>query len=179
MMDSMRNKWILTGIVWSAVILITLYNASEIKRLKLAREEIETLRMDEQFWQQHSESTAGISAEGNRLFLDVESVDLGLLTIGNHAKKLSSDRRLPPITLNRQPITALDGQVPVDISFTGSFADAFSWFQALNKEMPFLKAVNLRISIDPVSNKAVTTGSFIFRYRIAHGDGAQESSGGI
>ena len=83
MMDSMRNKWILTGFLWSAVVLITLYNASEIKRLKLAREEMETLRMDEQFWQQHSESIAGISAEGNRLFLDIESVDLGLLTIDN------------------------------------------------------------------------------------------------
>jgi hypothetical protein len=178
MMDSMKNKWILIGIVWSAVVLITLYNASEIKRLKLSREEMETLRMDEQFWQQHSESISGISAEGNRLFLDVESVDLGLLTIDNRIKKLSSDRRLPPITLNRQAITASDGQAPVDISFTGSSADAFRWFQSLSKEMPFLKAVNLRISIDPVSNKAVTNGSFIFRYRIAHGGGAQKSSGG-
>lgn len=178
MMDSMKNKWILTGILWSAVVLITWYNASEIKRLKLAREEMETLRMDEQFWQQHSESTAGISAEGNRLFLDIESVDLGLLTIDNRAKKLSSDLRLPPITLNRQAITASDGQMPVDISFTGSFADAFRWFQSLNKEMPFLKAVDLRISIDPISNKAVTNGSFFFRYRIVHGEGAQESSGG-
>ncbi len=177
-MDSMRNKWILTGILWSAVVLITWYNASEIKRLKLAREEMETLRMDEQFWQQHSESTAGISAEGNRLFLDVESVDLGFLTIDNRLKKLSSDRRLPPITLNRQAITASEGQAPVDVSFTGSFADAFRWFQALNGEMPFLKAVNLKISIDPVSNKAVTTGSFFFRYKIAHGGGAHESSGG-
>ncbi len=177
-MDSTRNKWILTGIVWSAVVLITLYNSSEIRRLKLAREEMETLRMDEKFWQQHSESISGISAEGNRFFLDVESVDLGLLTIDNRIKKLSSDRRLPPVTLNRQPITASEGQVPIDISFTGSFADAFRWFQALNKEMPFFKAINLRISIDPVSNKAVTTGSFIFRYRIANGDSAQESSGG-
>lgn len=178
MMDSMRNKWILTGILWSAVVLITLYNASEIKRLKIAREEMETLRMDEQFWQQHSESISGISAEGNRLFLDVESVDLGLLTIDNRIKKLSSDRHLPPITLNRQAITASDGQMPVDISFTGSFTDAFRWFQSLNKEMPFLKAVDLKISIDPVSNKAVTNGSFSFRYKIAHGNGAQESSGG-
>jgi hypothetical protein len=178
MMDSMRNKWILTAFVWSAVVLITLYNSSEIRRLKLAREEMETLRMDEQFWQQHSESISGISAEGNRLFLDVESVDLGLLTIDNRIKKLSSDRRLPPITLNRQPITASEGQAPVDISFTGSFADAFRWFQALNREMPFLKAVDLKISIDPVSNKAVTSGSFFFRYRISHGNGAQESSGG-
>ena len=177
-MDSTRNKWILTGIVWSAVVLITLYNSSEIRRLKLAREEIETLRMDEKFWQQHSESISGISAEGNRLFLDVESVDLGLLTIDNRIKKLSSDRHLPPVTLNRQPITASEGQVPIDISFTGSFANAFRWFQALNKEMPFLKAVNLKISIDPVFNKAVTNGSFSLRYRITHGDGAQESSGG-
>jgi len=178
MMDSMRNKWILTAFVWSAVVLITWYNASEIRRLKLAREEMETLRMDEQFWQQHSESTAGISAEGNRLFLDVESVDLGLLTIDNLIKKLSSDRRLPPVTLNKQPVTASEGLVPVDISFTGSFADAFRWFQALNQEMPFLKAVNLKISIDPVFNKAVTTGSFSLRYRLKNGDGAQESSGG-
>ena len=178
MMDSMRNKWILTAFVWSAVVLITLYNSSEIRRLKLAREEMETLRMDEKFWQQHSESTAGISAEGKRLFLDVESVDLGLLTIDNRIKKLSSDRHLSPITLNRQPITATEGQVPVDVSFTGSFADAFRWFQTLNKEMPFLKAVNLKISIDPVFNKAVTNGSFIFRYRIVHGGDAQKSSGG-
>jgi len=178
MMDSMRNKWILTAFIWSAVVLITLYNSSEIKRLKLAREEMETLRMDEQFWQQHSESTAGISAEGNRLFLDIESVDLGLLTIDNRIKKLSSDRHLPPVTLNRQPASASEGQMPVDISFTGSFTDAFRWFQALNREMPFLKAIDLRISIDPVSNKAVTNGSFFFRYRIANGDGAQESSGG-
>lgn len=177
-MVSMRNKWILTGFLWSAVVLITLYNASEIRRLKIAGEEMETLRMDERFWQQHSESISGISAEGNRLFLDIESVDLGILTINNLIKKLSSDLRLPPITLNRQPITASDGQAPVDISFTGSFADAFRWFQSLNKEMPFLKAVDLKISIDPVSNKAVTNGSFFFRYKIAHGDGAQESSGG-
>ena len=139
---------------------------------------METLRMDEQYWQQHSESTAGISAEGNRLFLDVESVDLGLLTIDSRIKKLSSDRHLPPVTLNRQPITASEGQAPVDISFTGSFSDAFRWFQALNKEMSFLQAINLRICIDPVSSKAVTNGSFSLRYRITHGDGAQESSGG-
>jgi|GEM_PF-1823093 len=178
MMDSIRNKWILTAFVWSAVVLITLYNSSEIRRLKLAREEIETLRMDEQFWKQHSESTAGISAEGNRLFLDVESVDLGLLTIDNRIKKLSSNHHLPPITLNRQPITASEGQVPVDISFTGSFSDAFRWFIILKKEMPFLKAVDLKISIDPVSNKAITNGSFFFRYRIAQVDDAQKPSGG-
>ncbi|RPH49680.1 MAG: hypothetical protein EHM85_13015 [Desulfobacteraceae bacterium] len=178
MMDSLRNKWILTGFLWFAVVVITFYNASEIKRLKTAREEMESLRMDEQFWQQHSESISGISEEGNRLFLDIESVDLGLLTIDNLAKKLSSDRHLPPITINRQPITASDGQVPVDISFTGSFADAFRWFQTLDNEMPFLKAVNLKISIDPVSNITVTNGSFFFRYRIIQGDGTLESSGG-
>jgi len=172
---SMRNKWILIGFLWLAVCLITFYNASEIKRLKLAREEMETLRMDEQFWQQHSESISGISAEGNRLFLDTESVDLGLLTIDNLIRKLSSDRNLPPVTFNRQPITASEGQVPVDLSFMGSFADVFRWFQTLDKEMPFLKAVNLKISIDPVSNKAVTNGSFIFRYRVVQGDSAQKS----
>jgi hypothetical protein len=178
MIESMRNKWILTGFIWFAVIIVTLYNASETRRLKLIREEMETLRMDGQFWLQHSDNLSDISAESNRQFLDVESVDLGLLTISNLAKKISKERRLPPMTINRQPVTVSDDQVPVDISFTGSFSDAFGWFRSIRNEMPFLKAVNIRISVDPVSNKAVTNGSFFFRYRITEGGGADKFSGG-
>lgn len=178
MMVSMRNKWILTGFLWFAVVLITLYNAQEINRMRLAREEMETLQMDEQFWKRHSESISGISAEGNRLFINIESVDLGILTINNLIKKLSSDLRLPPVTITMQPKTDSDGQLPFDIAFAGSFADAFRWFKTLKKEVPFLKAKNLKISIDPLSGKAATNGSFFFRYRIVQGDNEQKSSGG-
>lgn len=162
----MRNKWVITGALWLAVIFLTFYNASEIKRLKFESEKIESLQLDEEFWQQNSKNVTSIMTEGDRLFLDMESVDLGFLTIDNRLKKLSSEYHLQNHTITKQQVNEAGGYVPVDLSFEGSSEDIFKWFQSVKKELPFLRAKNIKITINPISNMAALNGSFFLRYRI-------------
>lgn len=178
MKNGMRNKWIIAGLLWCAVVLLTLYNASEIRRLQLAWDETETLRMDEKFWLQHSEGISGLMAECNRLYLTIDSLDLGLLTIDNRLKTISAELRLPPVTLTKQQGNESDSQVPVGISFAGSLRNAIKLLKSLKKEMPFLKAKKLRITVDPLTHKAVLDASFILRYRTGPSIGEPETSGG-
>lgn len=163
----MRNKWIITGALWLAVIVLTFYNASEIKRLKYQSEKIESLRMDEEFWQQNSKNIGFIITEGEKLFLEVESVDLGFLTIDDRLKKFSAEWNIQNLKVGKQQISGnANGYVPVDLSFEGSYEDIFKWFQSVKQEMPFLKAKSLKITMNPISDLAVLNGSFFFRYRI-------------
>lgn len=173
----MRNKWIIISALWFAVIFLTFYNASEIKHLKNESERIESLRMDEEFWRLQSKNLSGIAAEGNRLFLEIYSLDLGLLTIDNRLKTISSALHMQPVILKKQPVSGTENLVPVDISFDGSLGDVLRWLQSLKKELPFLKAKTLRINIDPVTHKAIVNGAFFFRYKIAQDNGAPEISG--
>ncbi|MFH2045907.1 MAG: hypothetical protein ABIK92_12260 [Pseudomonadota bacterium] len=162
----MRNKWIITGALWLAVIVLTFYNASEIKRLKYQSEKIESLRMDEEFWQQNSKNISFIITEGEKLFLDVESVDLGLLAIDDRLKKLSSKYHLENLKIEKQHASESDGYVPVDLSFEGNYEDIYKWFKSVKNDLPFLKPNNLKITMNPISNMTVLNGSFFFRYRI-------------
>ncbi len=162
----MRNKWIITGALWIAVVFLTFYNASEIKRLKQESEKIESLRMDEEFWQQNSNNISFILAEGKRLSLEVESVDLGFLLIDNRLKTISSEYHLNNLKITKQQATNEGSDIPVELSFDGSYEDIFKWLQSVKNEMPFLRAKSLKITIDPVSNIAVLNGAFIFRYKI-------------
>lgn len=171
----MKNKWIITGVLWVAVIFLTFYNASEIKRLKQESEKIESLRMDEEFWQQNSKNISFILAEGEKLFLDIESVDLGFLTVDGRIKNFSSKYNIQNLKIGKQQQSSdADGYVTVDLSFEGSYEDIFKWFKSVKQEMPFLKAKNLKITLNPISNVADLKGLFFFRYRIKTANSAGE-----
>ncbi|MGB5158495.1 MAG: hypothetical protein WBN77_13790 [Desulfobacterales bacterium] len=163
----MKNKWIITGVLWFAVIILTFYNASEIKRLKQESGRIESLHMDTEFWRENSKNIDYIKAEGEKLFFDIESVDMGYLAIDNRLKKLSSEHHLQNHSITKQQVSEAGGYVPVDLSFEGSYEDIFKWFQSVKNELPFLRAKSIKITINPISNMAALNGSFFFRYRIA------------
>ena len=174
----MINKWVITSAFWFAIILLTFYDVSKINQLHAALDEIETLRLDQQFWQRHSEDLDGLVAESKRLYLTVDSVDMGLLTVEYRLKTLSSQLGLPPVTLTKQQGNQSESEVPVGISFAGSFGNMFKLLQSIKKDMPFLKAKNIKINVDPFTRKIVLEASFFLKYKTEPSIDEPKTSGG-
>jgi hypothetical protein len=178
MIKNMGNKWIITGILWFGIVLLTFYNASKINQLQETLNEAETLKMDQQFWQRHSEEFDKLAAEGKRLYLTTDSPDMGLLTVDHHFKTICMQNGLPAVTVTRQQGNGSDNELPVGILFAGNSSEALKLLKSIKKEMPYFIAKNIKINVDPIARKVVLDASYILRYRTGPDGNEPKNSGG-
>ncbi|RPI80099.1 MAG: hypothetical protein EHM45_00205 [Desulfobacteraceae bacterium] len=178
MKKGMTHKWTLTVSFWFIILLLTIYNTSKLNQLRASLDEIETLRLDQQFWQRHSKELESLVIEGQHLYLTVDSADMGFLIIEHNLKIITTQLGLPPVTLTKQPGNESDGELPLGISMTGNVENTFHFLKSAEKEMPFLKAKNLKITVDPLTRKTVLEAFFIFKYRTESGSVEPINPGG-
>ena len=165
MTDSLKNRWIIVGLIWVGVLILTYWNSDEIDLINHAKENEEILLRDRQFWKDNAENISGILKKGELAFHRVESVKLGLLSVKNQMISLATKNGLTDVKMDGQPDKGDESGIPVELSFKGSFEGAMAWLDVFEQDYPYLKAKSLKIVIDQSNKQTEFDLSFYYRYK--------------
>lgn len=167
MTDNLKNRWIILGLIWVGVFILTYRNSKEINFINLAKKNEEILMRDQQFWRDNSENISIILKKGESAVQRIESVKLGLLSVKNELMTLAIKNGLTHVNMEGMSDKSTESDIPVEISFKGSFEGAMAWLNAFDQDYPYLKAKSLKILVDRSKKQADFNISFSYRYRIS------------
>ena len=165
MTDNLKNRWIIVGLIWVGVLILTYWNTGEIDLINHAKENKEVLLRDRQFMKDNSENISNMLKKGELAFQSVESVKLGLLSVKTQLLSLATNNGLTDVKMDAHPDKGDDSGIPVELSFKGSFEDAMAWLNILEQDYPYLKTTRLKILIDQSNKQNEFDLSFYYRYK--------------
>ena len=165
MTDNLKNRWIIIGLIWVGVLILTYWNRGEIDLINHAKENKEVLLRDRQFIKDNAENISNMLKKGALAFQRVESVKLGLLSVKTQLLSLATNNGLTDVKMDAHPDKGDDSGIPVELSFKGSFEDAMAWLNIFEHDYPYLKTSRLKILIDQSNKQNEFDLSFYYRYK--------------
>jgi hypothetical protein len=170
-MTSRTNQfWIAVVVIWLIAIGLTGWNLSSIDAVALTRDQNERLRKEMLFHRQYIGKLETVRQTADALFLPVDSVKLGYLSVQSDLQALSAVFGLEKIKITRPIGQVTDGQLPITVSFEGSFEGALQFLSSL-REYPYLPINQSQIKvIADHGEEAAVEISLYFQYRLKQGN---------
>ncbi|MFZ1986772.1 MAG: hypothetical protein WAU91_20340 [Desulfatitalea sp.] len=148
MKSKLRNRWIMVGCIWWVALGLTWWNFAKIDALAAAREVNEELRKELSFQRQNAKRLEQVTAVHEKLFLTVESVDLGMIAVRNRLYTLAAAFDLRDLKMNTEMNQAADGQIPFTLALRGPFENVVGFLSAVH---PYAYLTVRRASIKAVT----------------------------
>ena len=169
MTDILKKRWIIFGVIWGIVILLTCFNCNKINLIKRDREAAEILKKDRQFWINNSEKIAYVLKQKSSAFQNVESAEFGLLYIEDQLAALAIKNGLAEAKMTSGQVSQQGDAsgAPIDFSFKGPFTGAMDWIIAFENNFPYLSVRKLKIGIDQLTGDTHCLVSFYYRVKIS------------
>jgi hypothetical protein len=128
----LRTRWIVLGCVWLAVLGLTGWNLARIDDVAAARRATERLRREVHFQRHNAQRLEQMLARHKALFMDVESLDLGMVSLRDRARALAAAFGIEDLAVDAE-MNQIDGdRIPCRISAMGGFENTVGFLTALN-----------------------------------------------
>jgi hypothetical protein len=167
-----KNRWIMVGLVWAGVLMVDYWNIDQIDQIREIRTQREIFLRDRQFWQNNVNNISQILQRYSSFTQSVESLKLGLLQLENNLKASALSMGLKEVKYNSQTEMAGEGMVPIKLVFTGTFKAAGQWLDRLHKDLPCVYVRNIKVTLDPLAERAKFQVSINYRYTLSLAESA-------
>lgn len=132
MKSKLRTRWIMTGCIWMAALGLTWWNCAKIDTLAAARDINEQLRKELSFQRQNAKRLEQVTAAHEKLFLAVESVDLGMIAVRDRLYALAAAFDLRDLKMSTDMNRAMDGEIPCTLALSGPFENIVGFLSAVH-----------------------------------------------
>jgi Tfp pilus assembly protein PilO len=132
-----RIRWALIGCIWLTTLGFTAWNLAKIDAVAAGRIENENLRREIHFQRHNAQRLEQVAARRQALFMEVESLDLGMVALRYRLRALAAAFHLEGLALEVEANENADDRVPCRLSLTGRFENTVGFLTALN-EYPYL-----------------------------------------
>lgn len=149
MKSKLQTRWIMVGCVWMVALGLTWWNCAKIDALAAAREGNEALRKELSFQRQNAKRLGQVTAAHERLFLAVESVDLGMIAVRDRLYALAAAFDLRDLKMSTEMNQTMDGQIPCTLALSGPFENVVGFLSAVH---PYAYLTVRRASIKAGAN---------------------------
>lgn len=162
-----NKRWIIVGLIWGGVLVITCWNVNSMDRGGNPQEKGEISRAEIQFLKYNSENISRVLGKKASFHKSVESLKLGLLSVENQLHGLAVKCHLQEIRLEKQPVGASQENMLIELSFQGSLESTLKLLNIIQKDYPYLLIKQVKITPRQPENKIRFQILFNYRYRIA------------
>ncbi len=166
MIIDFKKKWIIIGVAWLSVIIITQVNITLKNQIVEAKEKKILLRLDEKFLRDHFEDIEKILKKEEKINHSVESLKLGLLSIESELKTLAARHGIHSFKMDGQPDDSGDGLIPVIFSGKGYLIDLIDYLNVVKKDHVYLPVTKVMIDIEEPTDLAGFKIFINYRYKI-------------
>jgi hypothetical protein len=149
MKSKLQTRWIWVACVWVLALGLTWWNCAKIDTLAAAGDINEQLRKELSFQRQNAKRLEQVTAAHEKLFLAVESVDLGVIAVRDRLYALAAAFDLRDLKMSTDMNQALDGEIPCTLTLSGPFENIVGFLSAVH---PYAHLTVRRANIKAVAN---------------------------
>ncbi len=165
MKSSLKIRWLIVGCVWLATVGLTYWNINKIEDVASVRDTNERLRKEMLFQRRNVEKLKRVTGTHQALFLPVESVALGIVSVKSHLHSLAAAFDLAQVHIRDEMTQATEERVPLNFSARGSFEKAVAFLAVLQK-YPHLPTIQTDIKAVNDKGEMEMTVALHFQYSI-------------
>ena len=165
MKSKLHMRWMVLSGIWLAALGLTGWNLAKVDRVAEARVAIESLRKEIHFQRFNAQQLEQVAARHEALFLHVESLDLGMVTLRYHLSALTAAFHLQDLVIDAEMNQIAEGRIPCRLSLTGEFENTVGFLTALDA-YPYLMARQTLIAAAPDAHIIRLEMSLFVQYKI-------------
>lgn len=167
-----KNRWVWTGVLWGTAVAIAFWNYQKVDSILSLDTQAHALQQELVFLQQHGRRLGDIQQQYAKLFLPVESIQLGILSAQSAIRGLAAALEIAPPQFTAAPIAKGDETAGLNISLEGPL-DRIALFLLGIGELRYLEEKQSSLKIDSDRNTAMCDLSVVVRCRLQSGSEAQ------
>jgi hypothetical protein len=161
MKSKLRLRWTILGCVWLATLAVTGWNLAKIDTVAAGRLANENLRREIHFQRHHAQRMEQVMASRQTLFMEVESLDLGMVALRHRLLALAAAFHIEDLTIDVETGENEDGRVACRLALAGGFEGTVGFLNALN-EYAYLTPRQIQVSaVDEAHNVRLELSFFI------------------
>ena len=165
--DNFRKRWIIVGIIWAGVLILTCWNVNKVGPIVYNRIEDDIFMKDSQFWKYNAKNISKIMKNKKLICQPVESLKIGLLSVENNLKSLVSKYDFYGLKIDSSIVKASDGRMPINLVFYGSFEKVLQWLRAVQDNYPYIPVGRIEILFNQGAKRAEYHILLYYRYEIS------------
>ncbi len=166
MMNKIERKWLVVGIIWSAVLATTGWNMVSISEIQSGRQALEGVKMDQRYLKSKETDINDVRYWNTRLTHSVKSYDLGFLVVENDLKRLFEMCGLKKMRVEGKNGTQVVSPAFIQIRAKGSIPALVKWIGAVEDAYPYLEISKLEMNADPHHRVSKLSATFVYHYSI-------------
>ena len=168
MINRISKRWLVVGVIWTAVLSVNYWNIGEMYRIREAREQKVFLAMDEQFLRAHSREIAESLKKREAFFHSAEALNLGLLTMENELEAVAAKYELTGVEVKSDVNQADGSSIPVVMLCEGSLKKVVECLETLRRDCAYAPVTRVKIAVAGPGAPAKCEFRLKYRYRIVN-----------
>jgi hypothetical protein len=166
MTSKIKSRWILLLLIWLGVIYLSFANSETISAIVSNREKMEVLRLDREFWIEHSSNISRVLRQRKALNNEIESLNLGLVSLNGIINMLGDKYGLSELKLQIDPKGSQGNSIPVSLSFNSPLRNGIDALSTIQADYPFLSFQKVKILMEDKQNQAKFDLLINYRYLV-------------
>ncbi len=163
-----KNRWAWAGVIWLTAVAIAFWNHQKIDSILSVDTQNQALQQEIVFLQQHGRRLESIQQEYAKLFLPVESVQLGVLSAQSAICELAGALELASPQFTTAPIARGDETAGLNIALEGPLEKITLFLSGITR-LQYLEEKHSTIKIELERNEAKCDLSMVIRCRLQSG----------
>jgi hypothetical protein len=161
----LKSLWMLVGLFWATVAVLTFWNFQKVDSILAARAQAGILKTELTFQRQNSHKLDRLWEDHSKLVLLVDSIHLGVLYVKSVFSDLCNSLELSGMKMTVAPIQKETESIQLTLAFIGPFGKIMDFLSALD-EHHYLQDRQLVIKSDPVNGEAHCELSLFLRCKL-------------
>lgn len=165
MKSKLNQRWLIVGVIWSAVSVMTWWNFATIDAVLQVRENGERLRKEVEFQHRNNNTLQEVSKLHAAQFKPVASVKLGFESVRSSLQALAALLGLENVHIESQMAQATAEQLPFIVRMQGTGHKALGLVTAL-AAYPYLSVRHSRIVVHNTADDAEIEIELLLNFKI-------------
>jgi hypothetical protein len=166
MNNILKKRWIAIGIIWGVVLGLFTWNYMSINHIRIKKEKELIFDNDKQFYTKNADNISKIMEQAQAIKKHTLSLNLALLYFENQINESAKKFDLTAVTIKstiKDAVGMTEGDLPVLLSFKGSYSNAVKLMTDMQDKMPHIKFRNFKAALTKQINNDFEI-SLYFKY---------------
>jgi len=171
-----KYRWLVLIFAWAGALCLTYMNYLTIQKIASQRSEIESIRLDQEFWHRNSENISRVMNLQKSMNQEIESLKLAQVSLIDKLSSLMSNSGISDIKIEPDNKISEEAGTTIRISFNGEAKAGMDVLNRIQRNFSFLSFQKINISQEGNAGTVKFDTSVNYHYKLVT-DTAQKATG--
>jgi len=161
-----KYRWLILIFAWAGALCLTYMNYMTIQKIVSQRSEIESIRLDQEFWHRNSANISRVMNLQKSLYQEIESLKLAQVSLIDKLGSLMSSSGVSDIKIEPDNKISEESRTTIQISFNGEANVGMDVLNRIQRNFSFFSFQKINISHEGNAGTVKFDTSVNYHYKL-------------